>query len=61
MAATKSIECETCRDHAVKDESAYHDIVNAGLGQPIHDKKNLARYVDEINCVYSSCQKRGDC
>lgn len=55
------IECETCRDHAVKDMSAFHDLVTVGLGEPAYDKKNLKRYVEQVNCVYSACKARGDC
>lgn len=55
------IECETCREHAVKDMSAFHDIVNAGLGEKIYDKNNLKRYVEQVNCVYDRCSKEGRC
>lgn len=57
----KKIDCESCRDHAIQDEDAYHDVVNIGLGKPPHDAKNLSRYAKQIDCVYSSCKDKGWC
>ena len=61
MKETKKIECETCRDHAVKDESGYHDHVNTGLGQKPHNLSNYKRYVIEVKCVFDECIKSGRC
>ena len=61
MKETKKIECEVCRDHAVKDESAYHDIVNMGLGQKPFDLKNVKRFVKQNDCVLDECVKSGRC
>lgn len=59
MKITKSIECESCRDHAVKDESAYHDHVSAGLGKnELHNEENYLRYADEVACVRAAYCKR---
>ena len=54
----KEIDCESCQEHANKNETGYHDHVNAMLGKPIHDEANLRRYYDEHLCV---CKKRGYC
>lgn len=57
----QGIECDTCRDHAVKDMSAFHDIVNAGLGEELYDPNNLHRFVKQVNCVYERCVSEGKC
>ncbi len=61
MKETKKIECEVCRDHAVKNESGVHDHHNVGIGQKPFDKKNYERFVKEVNCVFDTCKKSGRC
>ena len=61
MKVTKEIECETCRNHAMIDESAYHDHVNTGIGQKPHNLENYKRYVKEVKCVFDECIKSGRC
>ena len=58
---TEAIGCESCRDHALADESAYHDVVNVGLGKRPYDLKNLLRYRDQIDCVVDRCVADGRC
>ena len=55
------IECDSCRDHAKKAFSGFHDHVNAGLGEPIYDKANYHRFVKEVQCVFESCKAAGRC
>jgi len=61
MKITKTIECEVCRDHAVKNEIAFHDLTNLGLGKQAHDKSNWNRFVKEVNCVDGTCKKDQRC
>ena len=61
MEITKQISCETCKDHAIHDESGLHDHVSAGLGKPVYDKENYNRFVDEVICVRNACKKDGRC
>lgn len=60
-AIVDGIECGTCRDHAKKSFSGFHDFINAGLGEKIYDKQNFKQFVHEVNCAYDSCKARGDC
>ena len=60
-AIVEGIECDTCRDHAVQMMKGLHDHVNAGLGEPIFDKKNYKAFVDEVACVHKSCVAAGRC
>lgn len=48
----KDIDCEECSDHAKRLFSFIHDLVNAGLGKPLHDEKNFNSIYSEIQCVY---------
>ena len=57
----EGIECETCRDHAVKAFSGFHDFINAGLGEEIYDRRNFKQFVDEVQCAYNSCKAAGRC
>jgi len=61
MKVTKEIECQECRDHAVKDESAFHDMVSAGLGKKPHNTANLKRFANQVKCVFDECVKSGRC
>lgn len=60
-AIVDGIECETCRDHAVKAFSGFHDFVNAGLGEEIYDKANFEHFVNEVKCAYDTCKRSGRC
>ena len=48
----RSINCETCRNHAVMLISGMHDLVNMHLGKPIFDRENFiavaATYAHEV-------------
>ncbi len=55
------IECDTCRDHAVKLMSGLHDHVNSGLGEEIYDHANYRSFVKEVNHVFESCVAKGKC
>jgi len=62
MAITEKISCDTCRPHAIANESGYHDHVNAGIGDDVYDEKNYLRFADEVACVKKSyCQRTGRC
>lgn len=59
---TKKISCETCRDHALKDESGYRDHVTVGLGGIPFNHANYMRYTDEVACVKAAyCERSGRC
>lgn len=49
----KKIDCESCREHAVKLISFLHDVVNGGLGKPLYNEKNFNQIFNEINCVHN--------
>ena len=57
----KEIDCETCSAHTNLLIKGLHDHVNAGLGKNIHDNKNYADFVKEVNCVHDTCVKEGRC
>jgi len=61
MDITKKIECDVCRDHAVKNEKGIHDHVSVGLGKKPFDKNNYTNFVKEVNCVFDTCKKSGRC
>lgn len=50
----KGVECDTCREHAIKLMSGLHDHVNAGLGEKMYDEKNYEKFVNEVICVHDS-------
>jgi len=58
MKINEGIECETCRDEAIKLEKFSHDIVNARIGKKIFDKPNFKKHVQIIKCL---CDKMGVC
>ena len=49
----KDIDCEECADHAKRLFEFIHDVVNAGLGKPLHNEKNFNQIYNEIQCVYN--------
>lgn len=57
------IPCDSCKEDGKKRLSGLHDIVNLGIGEikKPFDKKNLKKFVQETNCVYSKCVKNGEC
>lgn len=57
----ESIECEECRDHAVKLMRALHDHVNVGLGKPAFDEENYLQVLDELVCARDSYCRDGHC
>ena len=60
-ALPQKIDCESCSEHADKLFKGLHDHVNSGLGKEPHDKSNYKKFVDEVNCSYESCVKKGFC
>ena len=50
----KKIDCQSCQDHAKELFIFLHDVVNAGLGKPLHDKKNFWKIKKQIDCVAGS-------
>jgi len=55
------IECEECKSHAKRGLMGYHDLVNAGLGKTLFDKKNFNRFANEVECVRKKCKLNGTC
>ena len=60
-AAVEEIECEECQHHGRGLISGVHDLVNVGLGKTAYDKKNFAKFADEVACAYSKCKMDGRC
>ena len=52
--AVKKIDCETCQIEGGKLLIFAHDVVNARLGKPLHDKKNFLEFLDIIDCLRAS-------
>ena len=55
--------CDSCRDDGLRKVNGLQDIVNLGIGENTKpfDAKNLKKFVDEVNCAYDTCKKRGNC
>ncbi len=45
------LPCDSCEDHCVHGESAFHDIVNHQTGKPLFDPKNMAGFQKVVSGI----------
>ena len=57
----KEIGCEECNAHGHEMIDGIRDMVAAGIGKEVHDKKKFNRFVDDAVCVRNACRADGRC